>query len=441
MAEQEAVLTATGREQTVTLTYVLRIHGKVTDAATGRPIAVSGDSGRRAPARADVHRAQGYKELLGRFLRHRAQSRQDLVPRPDRGRGLPLGHQRGGTPRDAGPGRSISGWTPPPRWKGGSSIPGRARQGCPRPPGHALAGDLQPGRRSGNAQSTGRHGRRRPLRLPRSVRALHPPGRSRQRLCRADRRSRSRPGDLTLQPWARIQGRLLQAGKPVPDVWISFQPLRLLGPGRPHVQQDLSVETDRDGRFVFPRVPPIKGNLRAQLSVFRESPLTSSQWVPLDLRPGQTAEVELGGKGTIVRGRVALSGDAAATIDLSKSLTWLLRRAPGIEPPAEIRALGFTADRGWNNVWTDQPGGPRVPPDAAHPLRDARQGRPVRHPRRPGRRLRPGPPALRAPRRRLPGEPRRHEGRPVPGQRRGRAERQARAGRHPRPGGPRPPRR
>ena len=114
----------------------------------------------------------------------------------------------------------------------------------------------------------------------------------------------------------------------MPDVWINFQPLRLLGPGRPHVQQDLSVQTDRDGRFVFPRVPPIKGNLRAQLSVFRESPLTSSQGVPLDLQPGQTADVELGGKGTIVRGRVALSGDAAATIDLSKSLNWLLRRAP-----------------------------------------------------------------------------------------------------------------
>ena len=47
-----------------------------------------------------------------------------------------------------------------------------------------------------------------------------------------------------------------------------------------------------------------------------------------------------------------LSGDAAPSIDIHKSLNWLLRRAPGIDPPAEVRSLGLSARDGWNNAWT-----------------------------------------------------------------------------------------
>ena len=50
----------------------------------------------------------------------------------------------------------------------------------------------------------------------------------------------------------------------------------------------------------------------------------------------------------MVKGRVLLSGDAASKIELHKSLNWLLRRAPGIEPPAELRSTGLTARDGWN---------------------------------------------------------------------------------------------
>ena len=92
--------------------------------------------------------------------------------------------------------------------------------------------------------------------------------------------------------------------------------------------------------FVFPRVPPLKASIQAQVSVWRDSPLTSGQSVPLDLRPGEHVVLDLGGKGTVVKGRVRLSGDAASKIDLHKSLNWLLRKVPGIEPPAEVRARG-----------------------------------------------------------------------------------------------------
>ena len=91
--------------------------------------------------------------------------------------------------------------------------------------------------------------------------------------------------------------------------------------------------------------------MQALHSVWLESPITSSQSVPLDLQPGEHVALDLGGKGTVVKGRVVLSGDAASKIDLHKSLNWLLRRAPGIEPPAELRSTGLTSRDGWNNVW------------------------------------------------------------------------------------------
>ena len=66
------------------------------------------------------------------------------------------------------------------------------------------------------------------------------------------------------------------------------------------------MKTDRDGRFVFPRVPPVKSSVRAQLGVWRDCPITSSRSVPLDLQPGQRVEVEPPGQGTSVKGRVVL---------------------------------------------------------------------------------------------------------------------------------------
>src|SRR5262249_12727513 len=160
---------------------------------------------------------------------------------------------------------------------------------------------------------------------------------------------------LALKPWARVEGRLLQAGRPVPPTWIMFRPLRIPVGGSPHIQDHVSVQTDRAGRFVFARVPPVKSSVEALVRVSDRGPIRSRRSIPLDLQPGQRVEVDLGGQGTTVTGRVVLSGDAAATIDLHKSLTWLVRRAPGIEPPPEVRALGFDARRGWSNVWTSTP--------------------------------------------------------------------------------------
>jgi beta-lactamase regulating signal transducer with metallopeptidase domain/thiol-disulfide isomerase/thioredoxin len=353
IAEQKAKLTANGSEQSVSLHQVLRISGKVTDAATGRPIL-------RGMVMAVIE--QGSGRLFTERNNMRTFSDGTYSIQPDRAgdscrvrieadgyRSTISESVRAGTPNS----------TLDIRLEPAAPLQGRILDPEGKPVKHArvyLATGSQivfnPEDDQGmfNQQVLTDPGGRFvfPAQCERYVLlAIHVSG-----YVEIAGEFDQQPGDLILRRWAKIQGTLLQAGKPVPGVWISFHPLRLLGGGRPHVQQDLSVQTDRDGRFVFPRVPPIKGSVQAQISVFQPSPLTSSQWVPLDLQPGQSAEVDLGGKGTVVKGRVRLSGDAASTIDLTKSLNWLLLRAPGIEPPPEIRSAGFTVADGWNNVWT-----------------------------------------------------------------------------------------
>jgi beta-lactamase regulating signal transducer with metallopeptidase domain/thiol-disulfide isomerase/thioredoxin/protocatechuate 3,4-dioxygenase beta subunit len=161
------------------------------------------------------------------------------------------------------------------------------------------------------------------------------------------------PGELTLGAWAQVEGRLMEAGRPIPMAWVHLWPMRTRSQSAPHIQDGLSAKTDQAGHFVFPRVPPLKASVRPFLSVWKESPIRSSRSVPLDIRPGQTIELDLGGAGVTVSGRVIPTGDPAVKIDIPKSLNYLIRREPGIEPPTEIRSLGFDVRRGWNGAWTD----------------------------------------------------------------------------------------
>ena len=71
--------------------------------------------------------------------------------------------------------------------------------------------------------------------------------------------------------------------------------------------------------------------------------------MPLDIQPGQKIEVDLGGEGATLKGKVVLA-PGGPTIDLHKSINYLVRRGSGINAPEAIRSLGFRDD-GWNPAW------------------------------------------------------------------------------------------
>src|SRR5262249_3871240 len=114
----------------------------------------------------------------------------------------------------------------------------------------------------------------------------------------------------------------------------------------------LRTVTGPDGRFEFPRVPSVPVSVRVYLGPWEDEGFRSGPSVPLDLQPDQRAELDLGGTGTVVQGKVKLTGKVPADLDCTYSLNYLVRREPGIAPPPAIARLGFDARNGWQDTWT-----------------------------------------------------------------------------------------
>lgn len=148
-------------------------------------------------------------------------------------------------------------------------------------------------------------------------------------------------GRLQIQPWAGVSGRLIQDGKPVPNERIYFHPLLPRDRGDAHFQDSYTSQTDEEGRFEFVRLPPISGNLRAYLGPWKDSPLTSSQSIPLALRPGDQHTVTLGGQGVTLTGRIVATGRGDTPLNKNWSLNYLVRRGGGIEIAKDLSSLRF----------------------------------------------------------------------------------------------------
>jgi uncharacterized GH25 family protein/thiol-disulfide isomerase/thioredoxin len=162
-------------------------------------------------------------------------------------------------------------------------------------------------------------------------------------------------GVVKLEPWATVSGRLLQAGRPVSDQTIYFFPLVRRGLTEARFQDSYYAQTDGDGSFEFDRIPPINGSLKAHLGPWSESPLTSSESIPLKLRPGEHREMTLGGDGTTINGRVVATGRNNEDLSKQWSLNYLVSRDTGVEYPKEAETLSFDPSGPLQPAWLRQP--------------------------------------------------------------------------------------
>jgi thiol-disulfide isomerase/thioredoxin len=159
-------------------------------------------------------------------------------------------------------------------------------------------------------------------------------------------------GPIRLQPWASIAGQFHDSGQPIKGAAFIVDPVCVHNVSRPRLDtQLLQCMTDKDGRFEFPRVPPLPVAVRALLGPWRDEGYRSGPSVPLELKSGQHAKLNLGRDGVIVAGKVRLTGTVPSDLDCTYSLNHLVSRQQTITPPAEIARLGFDIRKGWQFAW------------------------------------------------------------------------------------------
>ena len=168
----------------------------------------------------------------------------------------------------------------------------------------------------------------------------------------ADRPVGDPPGVVILRRWAKVSGRLVQAGKPVGDWNVRLGPIRDQGGDAPRGHVGFYTQTAVDGSFVFDRVPPVACRVEGNLHWSVNGPLCSSRSVPIAPAPGEEITLSLGSDGAEVTGRVALDPPATGDFDYHFGLNYLVARRPGITPPPLVAKKGFDWRRGWSDAWT-----------------------------------------------------------------------------------------
>ena len=165
-----------------------------------------------------------------------------------------------------------------------------------------------------------------PTTEPVRVRVLHDTGIA-EKLIQPDETS---IGELQLQPWAKISGRLMQNGQPVGNQPVYFYALVDRKQDDPRFQDSYYALTTADGTFTFDRLPPGAGRLGPFLGPWRDSPLTSAKNLPLKLEPGASHNVVLGGDGAVITGQVVATGRDEVPLDRKYSLNYLISRDRGV---------------------------------------------------------------------------------------------------------------
>jgi RNA polymerase sigma factor (sigma-70 family) len=156
---------------------------------------------------------------------------------------------------------------------------------------------------------------------------------------------------VVVQPWARIEG-VLRIGKSA----ASNQTVNISIWGATElyewnlVQHGASTKTDAKGRFVFPRVAPVDVWLTHTVMVRTNDGRPSGHHY-LKVQPGDQLEVQLGGTGRALIGRVEVS----PTNKLIFYGSMWANQARGIRHPRDWKTRSREEQRRYERAWRETP--------------------------------------------------------------------------------------
>jgi len=153
-------------------------------------------------------------------------------------------------------------------------------------------------------------------------------------------------GKVVLEPWGRVKG-IVKVGQPRPNRWVALNSVNYRygedGHQFPALQLWLRADPKEDGSFVFEKVPPGDRKLYVQYK-FSDGPgrIPLSHGTYVCVKPGETAEVVIGGGGRPVVGRVHPVGAEPAEVDWAQGVQTL--EDSGLEAPFS-RTFGSNEER------------------------------------------------------------------------------------------------
>jgi thiol-disulfide isomerase/thioredoxin/protocatechuate 3,4-dioxygenase beta subunit len=162
--------------------------------------------------------------------------------------------------------------------------------------------------------------------------------------------------DLRLQPWGRIEGVVMIGTRPAAHAVVQGYSPRHHKRDQPELNHDFHAEADEKGRFVIERARP------GPFSIGRRQATGERRWSSVNketvvVKPGETLQVQIGGKGRPVAGRLDLpkellpGGEPWDVWDARIALVVNAASLPKVPVPDELRADPAKV-RAWYDDWT-----------------------------------------------------------------------------------------
>ena len=156
--------------------------------------------------------------------------------------------------------------------------------------------------------------------------------------------------EVTLQPWARVEGKLLIGKEPGTNevMRVSFE--KPYEPNAPRIYHDCRAVTDNEGHFVFERVPPGPARIGREIKLSDRSS-GYSHGVPIEIIAGDTVSVSIGGTGRPVIGKVAAPADCNEPINWTNGHNSLSLKLPEYQQPENVEQMTMEERRAWYVAW------------------------------------------------------------------------------------------
>jgi RNA polymerase sigma factor (sigma-70 family) len=173
-------------------------------------------------------------------------------------------------------------------------------------------------------------------------------------------------GKIVLEPWGRIEGKLLVSERPGAGqtIWLSQVIYRRVGNSKVFLTVSMQTTTGADGSFVFEKVPPGE-RLVSQRPGPADRPgrIYQTQEKAVVVASGVVTRVELGGSGRVVTGRANLAGKPVNWQDVAAELNLKLPGAPSELPKPEdfpsteaFRSAALAYGKAQREFWASEKG-------------------------------------------------------------------------------------